>query len=134
MIFDAGSKLAKQKPSDMWVSFRVTQLYETGAAVYVYFSIKFDHLPMEKVVDIYEEIEVKAREEVLRLGGSISHHHGVGKLRKRFMAATFQDIDMQRKMFNGIKQQLDPKNIFACNNTLYKDEAEREKDMAPKAE
>ena len=69
----------------MFVSFRITQLYETGAAVYVYFSITYDTLPMEKVVDIYEDIENRSREATLAWGGCISHHHGIGKLRKRFM-------------------------------------------------
>lgn len=34
---------------------------------------------------IYEEIEDNARIEVMKNGGSISHHHGVGKLRKKFL-------------------------------------------------
>ena len=69
----------------MFVSFRVTQLYETGAAVYVYFSLLYDKYPKEKVVDIYEDIENRSRAAVFQHGGCISHHHGVGKLRKRFM-------------------------------------------------
>lgn len=116
----------------MWVSFRVTQLYETGAAIYVYFSIKYDHLPFDKVSDIYEEIEAKSRDEVFKMGGCISHHHGVGKLRKRFMEQSFPNIDMHCEMYRAIKKQVDPKNIFACNNTIYKDASEREKDMALK--
>lgn len=116
----------------MWCSFRVTQLYETGAAIYVYFSIKYDHLPLEKVSDIYEQIEVASRNEVFKCGGSISHHHGVGKLRKRFMEQTYDNIDMHRSMFFAIKNKMDPKNIFAVNNTLYKDDKEREEDMANK--
>jgi alkyldihydroxyacetonephosphate synthase len=73
----------------MFVSFRVTQLYETGAAVYVYFSIKYDNYPKEKVVEIYEDIENLSRAAVFEYGGCISHHHGVGKLRKRFMEQTY---------------------------------------------
>lgn len=69
----------------MFCSFRVTQLYETGAAVYVYFSIRYDKYPKEKVVEVYEDIENKSRDAVFQYGGCISHHHGVGKLRKRFM-------------------------------------------------
>ena len=69
----------------MFVSFRVTQLYETGAAVYVYFSIEFGDLSPERATEIYEDIEIKSRDECFKYGGSISHHHGVGKLRKRFL-------------------------------------------------
>lgn len=71
---------------DVFVSFRVTQLYETGAAVYVYFGLPYGHMQdKSKVVDIYEDIEHKSRMATFKYGGCISHHHGVGKLRKRFM-------------------------------------------------
>ena len=72
----------------MLVSYRVTQLYDTGAAVYVYFSLNWDRLKLEETVDIYEEVEARIRDAVIAEGGSISHHHGVGKLRKRFMEKT----------------------------------------------
>lgn len=48
----------------MFVSFRVTQLYETGAAVYVYFSVLYNKYPLEKVIDIYEDIENRSRAAV----------------------------------------------------------------------
>jgi alkyldihydroxyacetonephosphate synthase len=78
-------KYGGQTERSMWCSFRVTQLYETGAAVYIYFSINYENMPLEQVSDVYEEIEARTRDEVFRQGGCISHHHGVGKLRKRFM-------------------------------------------------
>jgi len=36
-------------------------------------------------VGTYEKIEHLARQTILENGGSISHHHGVGKIRKMFM-------------------------------------------------
>jgi len=128
-IYDAGA-VHGLKEADMFVSFRVTQLYETGAAVYVYFSIKCGNYPREKICDIYEDVEHRSREVVMANGGSISHHHGVGKLRKRFMEKSFTDIDMQTLMFQGVKNSVDPKNIFAINNTLYSSAEERKKDLA----
>lgn len=86
-IYEAGASHGFSQ-TDMFVSFRITQLYETGAAIYVYFSITFDTLDMNTVVDIYEDIENKSRDAVFKNGGCISHHHGVGKLRKRFMEAS----------------------------------------------
>jgi alkyldihydroxyacetonephosphate synthase len=35
-------------------------------------------------VRVYEEAEDAAREEILECGGSVSHHHGIGKIRKKF--------------------------------------------------
>jgi alkyldihydroxyacetonephosphate synthase len=40
------------------------------------------------IVQLYEEIEDAARDEVMLSGGCISHHHGVGKLRKGFSERT----------------------------------------------
>ena len=113
--------------SDMFCSFRVTQLYETGAAVYVYFSITYDKLPIEKVCDIYEDIEHRSREAVMQFGGSISHHHGVGKLRKRFMEKTTSPLNST--MLEGVKKTLDPNNVFGINNTVYRSEDERSQDL-----
>lgn len=63
-------------------------------------------------------------------GGSISHHHGVGKLRKRFMEKSVSPVHME--VMKGLKASVDPKNIFAANNTIYKDEEERTKDLEQK--
>ena len=54
---------------------RVTQVYDTGAAVYIYFG--FHYQGVADPVAAYSEIEDAAREEILKQGGSISHHHGM---------------------------------------------------------
>lgn len=59
---------------------RVTQVYDTGAAVYIYFG--FLYFGLKDPVQAYTDIENAARDEILKCGGCISHHHGVGKLRK----------------------------------------------------
>ena len=38
----------------------------------------------DDLVEKYEAVEDAARDEVMLAGGSISHHHGVGKIRKKF--------------------------------------------------
>lgn len=57
-----------------FVSFRVTQLYDTGAAVYVYFGFLYKGLA--DPVQTYSDIEDAARDEIMKNGGCISHHHG----------------------------------------------------------
>ena len=86
---------------------------------------------MDKVVDIYEDVEHRSREACFLYGGSISHHHGVGKLRKRFMAKTASPINTT--FLDGIKTSIDPKNIFAANNTIYRDEEEKAADIDHKS-
>lgn len=74
------------------MSFRITQLYETGAAVYVYFSLAHHEKGVKGIAEEYECVENAARDEVMACGGSLSHHHGIGKLRKRFMHNVVPDM------------------------------------------
>jgi alkyldihydroxyacetonephosphate synthase len=78
-------------------------------------------------VAIYESVENDCRDEIIKVGGSISHHHGVGKLRKRFMKRTLPPMAID--LMQSVKQSLDPNNVFAINNTIYRHEGEEEADL-----
>jgi alkyldihydroxyacetonephosphate synthase len=99
-------------PGKPFITCRVTQLYETGVCVYFYFGYYYKGVPHPS--EVYAEMEVAAREEILRQGGSLSHHHGIGKLRQRFLS----DIKSPATLaFNEqAKQAMDPNNIFGCAN------------------
>ena len=79
-------------PEKVWCSFRVTQLYETGAAIYVYLALNYKGMDKSGLVEKYEIIENAARDEVFKSGGCISHHHGIGKIRKRFVERTMPEM------------------------------------------
>lgn len=107
------------------ISCRVTQTYDAGACVYFYFGFKYtDHADP---VQIYEDIEGYARDECLANGGSISHHHGVGKLRSRWYPQSVSSVGVD--LYKATKRELDPRNIFAIGNLL---ESEHET-VVPKA-
>ncbi|KAI6235440.1 Alkylglycerone-phosphate synthase [Aphelenchoides besseyi] len=99
-------------------SCRVTQVYDAGACVYFYFGYNCQGLA--NALEIYDKIEIAARDEVIACGGSISHHHGVGKLRKRWLSATISPVGMG--VLRALKTELDPQNIFASNNLLEDNE------------
>ena len=100
--------------------------------MYVYFALNYQKIEWDRAVEIYEQAEAEIRDEVFKYGGCISHHHGVGKLRKRFMESSFQNFDLHKTMFKGVKNAVDPKNIFGINNTIYRDEAEKAEDIRKK--
>ena len=106
----------------MWVSFRVTQIYETGAAVYVYFTLYHEGMARHDLIDRYENVEDAARDEVMKNGGCISHHHGVGKIRKKFISRTVTPNALEWQQ--ALKNTIDPQNIFAINNTIPRSEEE----------
>jgi alkyldihydroxyacetonephosphate synthase len=97
-----------------FVSCRVTQTYDNGACIYFYFG--FIWTGLANPTNTFDIIEHNAREEILKLGGSLSHHHGVGKLRKSFMSDSVSPVGV--KVLQGLKQAVDPKNIFANGNLI----------------
>lgn len=48
--------------------------------------------------------------------GSISHHHGVGKHKKKFYQAAVSSVGVD--LFRATKAQLDPNNVFGAGNFL----------------
>ncbi|XP_042311245.1 alkyldihydroxyacetonephosphate synthase, peroxisomal isoform X2 [Sceloporus undulatus] len=93
---------------------RVTQTYDAGACVYFY--LGFNYRGLSDPMRVYEEIEMAAREEILANGGSLSHHHGVGKLRKQWLKESVSDVGFG--MLKSVKQFVDPNNIFGNGNLL----------------
>jgi alkyldihydroxyacetonephosphate synthase len=52
----------------------------------------------------------------MKYGGCISHHHGVGKLRKKFLPKSIGDTGVN--ILKGLKSTIDPNNIFATGNLI----------------
>lgn len=96
------------------VSCRVTQVYDAGCCVYFYMAINYAGL--KNPVETYEAIEHAAREEILASGGSLSHHHGVGKIRASFYPEAVGDVGVS--LYRATKTHLDPHNIFAAGNMI----------------
>ena len=79
----AAEHAARKLPGRPFVTARVTQIYTTGVCVYFYFAMYYKGVTNPSAV--YHEIENAARDEILKAGGSLSHHHGVGTLRREFL-------------------------------------------------
>jgi alkyldihydroxyacetonephosphate synthase len=63
---------------------------------------------------VYLELENIARDEILKSGGSLSHHHGVGKLRRAFLPRIMSEPTLQLR--RRLKKSLDPSNVFGAGN------------------
>jgi len=99
-------------PGKPFVSARITQIYRTGVCIYFYFGFYYKGIPNPH--EVYLELENIARDEILKCGGSLSHHHGVGKLRRAFLPKIMSETAIQWK--RDIKKSLDPKNVFGAGN------------------
>jgi alkyldihydroxyacetonephosphate synthase len=99
-------------PGKPFVTARVTQVYRTGVCIYFYFG--FYYKGVSNPQEIYLELENAARDEILKAGGSLSHHHGVGKLRRAFLPRIMSPAALQWK--RELKKSLDPGNLFGAGN------------------
>ncbi|XP_054578771.1 alkyldihydroxyacetonephosphate synthase, peroxisomal isoform X3 [Eptesicus fuscus] len=93
---------------------RVTQTYDAGACIYFYFA--FNYRGISDPLTVFDQTEAAAREEILANGGSLSHHHGVGKLRKQWLKESISDVGFG--MLKSVKEYVDPNNIFGNRNLL----------------
>ncbi|HEV8148891.1 MAG TPA: FAD-binding oxidoreductase [Gemmatimonadales bacterium] len=105
---------ARGIPGRPFVTARVTQVYQTGVCIYFYFG--FYHKGLTEPVESFGELERSARDEILRSGGSLSHHHGVGKLRRGFLPRIFSPAALAWS--SELKRAVDPGNIFGIANQL----------------
>jgi alkyldihydroxyacetonephosphate synthase len=102
----------RKLPGKAFVTARVTQVYRTGVCIYFYFGFYYKGIPNPH--EVYLELENIARDEILKSGGSLSHHHGVGKLRKAFLPRIMSETALQWK--RELKKSLDPTNVFGAGN------------------
>lgn len=103
---------AYQLPGQPYVSYRVTQCYHTG--VCIYFTHGFYTKGVDNVEEVLRVIDHRLRQVMLDNGGSISHHHGVGKIRADFLPQVLSPASIE--LLQQTKAALDPQNIFGIGN------------------
>lgn len=102
----------RRLPGKPFVTARVTQIYRTGVCIYFYFG--FYYKGVRDPEKLYLELENIARDEILKSGGSLSHHHGIGKLRRHFLPRIMSAPALKLK--RELKRSLDPENVFGAGN------------------
>jgi alkyldihydroxyacetonephosphate synthase len=108
----ADEHAARHLPGKPFICVRVTQLYEAGVCLYFYFA--FYYKGVEHPSEVFADLERAARDEILASGGSLSHHHGIGKLRAAFLPRVFSPAALAWR--ERMKQALDPENVLGCGN------------------
>lgn len=110
-------------------STKITHIYDNGATVYLHwgFNHSKNRIPLENVMPNLHKMTLAIRKTIIRHGGSISHTNGVGKLKKEYYA--HENSTVWVKILQDLKSTLDPKNIFAVQNTFYTADITPENDM-----
>jgi alkyldihydroxyacetonephosphate synthase len=99
-------------PGKVFFTGRITQVYATGVAMYFY--LGFYAKGVADPVAAYGALEHAAREEILACGGSLSHHHGIGKIRQDFLSEVYSPAALA--MMREVKAAIDPENVFGAGN------------------
>ncbi|MDH4054535.1 MAG: FAD-binding oxidoreductase [Gammaproteobacteria bacterium] len=107
----------RKLPGKPFISCRVTQVYPTGVCIYFYFAYYFKGV--DNPSEVFSEMEHAARDEVLKSGGSLSHHHGIGKIRQDFLPRVFSPGMMDWQL--QIKKAADPSNVFGAGNQGFEE-------------
>jgi alkyldihydroxyacetonephosphate synthase len=95
-----------------YFTYRVTQTYHTG--VCIYFTLAFSGKGLEDPSATYHTAETALRQVIMDNGGSLSHHHGVGKLRAKFLPQVQSEASSQ--VMRDVKRAMDPNNVFGAQN------------------
>ena len=100
-----------------YLSYRVTQTYHTG--VCIYFTLGFSGNGLERPDLVFDEVEQALRQKILDIGGSLSHHHGIGKIRQRFLPQIQSEASI--RVLRETKKAIDPNNTFGIRNGAFEE-------------
>jgi alkyldihydroxyacetonephosphate synthase len=94
-----------QMPDITVASVHQSHAYLDGACLYFTFAAR----PEDDVTGFYRRAWECVTEEVLHHGGALSHHHGVGRNRARFVP---EALGGGFSVLQDVKKMLDPENIM----------------------
>lgn len=83
--------------------------YQTGTNLYFVYDYTISCEPREEIAEYHVPLNAIIVEEALRLGGSMVHHHGVGKYRTPWVG---QEHGSALHLIETLKSALDPENVM----------------------
>ena len=104
-------------PGTFLFGSRLSKVYHSGACMYNTIAMSFKGIKDPEKV--FGEIEHELRKTIIENGGSISHHHGVGKLRKDFLPYMISEGSVE--LVKDLKKSQDPTNVFGVANNVFSD-------------
>ncbi len=83
--------------------------YQTGTNLYFVYDYKINSSPREEIDVYHKPLNAIIVEEALRMGGSMVHHHGVGKYRTAWVR---QEHGSAYYLLSTLKQAFDPRGVM----------------------
>ncbi len=106
----ARNRIAEEVPDITMVGGHSSHSYSNGTNMYfVYYYNIVDCPPEEEINKYHNAINRIICEQVLKYGGSIAHHHGLGKARAHYV---YQEYGSSYYMLDTLKKAFDPNGIM----------------------
>ena len=99
-------EMKKVIESEITVLAHFSHFYLTGGSIYFTFVGSTEE---KEVLEKYDRVWKKAMESCLKVGGTISHHHGIGVLRKQWIQ---QELGEGWVVLSQLKKTMDPYAIL----------------------
>lgn len=108
VLYEAVRRSVEEMPGKPIVMTHASHFYINGGTLY-------HTILYEKNPNTYWKIVEAVFSKALSLGATISHHHGVGVLKRRWLK---EELGPATSLLEKIKRTLDPNNILRSNITL----------------
>ncbi|WP_425581989.1 FAD-binding oxidoreductase [Streptosporangium fragile] len=105
-LYDAVRLALQASLGSPLVMCHISHVYETGASLYFTVVTAQSADPVAQ----WEAAKRSANEAIVLAGGTISHHHGVGRDHREAYAAEVGEVGME--ILRGVKDRLDPDGIL----------------------
>lgn len=113
-IYDSVTDSLNEVPGMLSATAHTSHAYRSGANLYFTFVAKPDN--PEVMADTYRECWARAMRATLENSGGIAHHHGIGRVRRDYLASEIGETGVA--MLGQIKRALDPDWLLNPGNLL----------------
>lgn len=93
--------------------------YLNGTNMYFVYQYQINCEPEDEFRMYHHPLQTIIVEETLKLGGSMCHHHGIGKYRNQW---TREEHGSAYYMLETLKEAFDPKGIMSYGNIFYQED------------
>lgn len=107
-------QMKKQNIELNYIALRISQIYREGACIYLYYGI--GPTKEKDQLEVFEKLTDHLKDAIIAAGGSISHHHGIGKKSSKYYPSAVSRVGID--IFHAIKREIDPNNVFDAGNMI----------------
>ena len=80
----------------------------------IYFTYGYYHGGDPQAAATFEKIYLELKRKVVQVGGAVSHHHGIGKVRAAFNEQLYDGPSLAA--IKAVKSTMDPEDVFCARN------------------